>query len=215
MRAAVFLGPSMGHDEARAILPNADYLPPAGRGDIATAVKKGYDAIGLVDGVFYQRAAVAPREILYAIEKGIPVVGGSSMGALRASELDIYGMVGVGRIYRWYKDGAINSDDEVALVFHPETCKPLSEPLVNVRATLELLHSKGMITPRERALIIRAARGTPFQLRNYMRIVQAALRLGLGKGRAAKLLEIMEANKVDQKKEDAVEVLKKLKEFLR
>jgi hypothetical protein len=129
--------------------------------------------------------------------------------------LDIYGMVGVGRIYRWYKEGAINSDDEVALVFHPETWKPISEPLVNIRATLELLHSKGIISPRERALMIRAARETPFQLRNYMRIVQGALRLGLGKSRAAKLLEIMETNKVDQKEEDAVEVLKKLKEILR
>lgn len=214
MKAAVFLGPSMGHDEARAILPTADYLPPAGRGDIATAVGKGYVAIGLIDGVFYQRAAVAPREILYALEEGVPVVGGSSMGALRASELDAYGMVGVGKIYRWYKDGIINSDDEVALVFHPETCKPLSEPLVNVRATLELLHSRGMISPRERALLIKATRQTPFQLRNYMRIVQGALRLGLSGNRAAKLLDMIEANKVDQKKEDAAEVLKKLREIL-
>jgi hypothetical protein len=136
------------------------------------------------------------------------------MGALRASELDAYGMIGIGRIYRWYKDGVINSDDEVALVFHPETCKPLSEPLVNIRATLELLHSKGMITPRERALMIKAAKETPFQLRNYMRILQGALKLGLSKSRAAKILEIVEENKVDQKKEDATEVLKKLGELL-
>jgi hypothetical protein len=204
----------MRQDEAKSILPKADYFPPAGRGDITAAVNKGYDIIGLVDGVFYQRAAVAPREILYALEGGIAVVGGSSMGALRASELDAYGMIGIGRIYRWYKDGVINSDDEVALVFHPETCKPLSEPLVNIRATLELLHSKGMITPRERALMIKAAKETPFQLRNYMRILQGALKLGLSKSRAAKILEIVEENKVDQKKEDATEVLKKLGELL-
>ncbi len=91
---------------------------------------------------------MGPREILNALEGGIKVVGGSSMGALRASELDVYGMVGVGKIYRWYKEGAINSDDEVALVFHPETGRALSEPLVNIRATLEILHSKGMILPR-------------------------------------------------------------------
>jgi hypothetical protein len=215
MRAVVFLGPSMEYDEARSILPNADYLPPAARGDIAAAVKKGYDAIGLVDGVFYQRAAVAPREILNALEGGIQVVGGSSMGALRASELDVYGMVGVGKIYRWYKEGVINSDDEVALVFHPETHRALSDPMVNIRATLELLHSKGMITPKERALLIRATRETPFQLRSHIRIVQGGLGLGLAKDRAARLLELMEANKVDQKREDAREVLRKLKEILR
>lgn len=213
MRVVVFLGPSMERDDARIILPHADYLPPAGRGDIAAAVKKGYEAIGLVDGVFYQRAAVAPREILYALENGIKVVGGSSMGALRASELDIYGMIGVGKIYHWYKEGAITSDDEVALVFHPETLRPLSEPLVNIRATVELLHLRGMISPRERALVIKAARETPFQLRNYMRVIQGALRLGLSKGKAAKLLGMLEAYRVDQKKEDATEVLKRLKEL--
>jgi len=204
----------MDYGEARSILPNADYMPPAARGDIAAAVKKCYDAIGLVDGVFYQRAAVGPREILNALEGGIKVVGGSSMGALRASELDAYGMVGVGKIYRWYKEGAINSDDEVALVFHPETGRALSEPLVNIRATLEILHSKGMIAPNERALLIRAARETPFQLRSYMRIVQGGLRIGLVKDRAARLLDLMERDRVDQKREDAREVLGKLKEML-
>ncbi len=215
MKGAVFLGPSMRVDEARSILPNADYFPPAARGDVSSAAKKGYGAIGLVDGVFYQRAAVAPREILNALEGGIVVVGGSSMGALRASELDIYGMVGVGRIYRWYKDGTINSDDEVALVFHPSTFKALSEPLVNIRATLGRLCSKGLVTTDEKEVLIQAAQQTPFQLRNYIRIVQVALNLGLEKARGAGLLQLMEDNRVDQKEEDAREVLMKLRDVLR
>jgi hypothetical protein len=45
------------------------------------------------------RAAVGHREIISALKAGVCVVGGSSMGALRASELDSYGMIGVGRIY--------------------------------------------------------------------------------------------------------------------
>lgn len=204
----------MDYEEARSILVNAEYLPPAGRGDIAAAVERGYDVIGLVDGVFYQRAAVGPREILNALERGVKVVGGSSMGALRASELDTYGMEGVGKIYRWYKDGAINSDDEVALVFHPETRRALSEPLVNIRATLQNLHAKGMITAEEMDLVIRSAKKTPFQLRNHNRIVQGGLALGLEKKSAARLLRILEENRVDQKREDAREVLRKLKEIL-
>jgi len=47
-------------------------------------------------------------------------VGGSGMGVLRASELDSYGMIWVGRIYEWYCDGVIESDDEVAVTFHSE-----------------------------------------------------------------------------------------------
>jgi hypothetical protein len=157
---------------------------------------------------------VSPREMLNALEGGVRVVGGSSMGALRASELDAYGMEGVGKIYRWYRDKVINSDDEVALIFHPETYRALSEPLVNIRATLGLLHSRSMVTSEERDTLIRAAKDTPFQLRSHMRVVQAGIAFGLDKNGAARLLKLLDGNRVDQKREDASEVLRKLKEIL-
>ncbi len=79
--------------------------------------------------------AVLPTYKQYTLigNAGVTVVGGCSMGALRASELDTYGMIGVGRIYRWYRDGVAESDDEVAVTFHPDTLEPLSVPLVNMR----------------------------------------------------------------------------------
>jgi len=203
----------MPWQDAKKILASAEYRPPAGRGDIAAVVGKGFSAIGLIDGVFYQRAAVAPREILYAIENGITVVGGSSMGAIRASELDSCGMLGVGRIYGWYKDGTINSDDEVALIFNPETFQPISEPLVNIRSTIELLLGEEKISDGEGGLLLDAAKKTPFQLRNYMRVVQGAMNMGLEKARAATILSMMKEERVDQKRLDAVEVLGKLNEF--
>jgi hypothetical protein len=132
------------------------------------------------------------------------------MGALRAAELDAYGMIGVGKIYSWYKDGKINSDDEVALVFHPETFEALSEPLVNIRATLEVLLDEAMITQGEAGKIITAAKDTPFQLRNPMRIVQAAMNKRLDKRRGAFILSALKEYHVDQKKLDAQELLTKL-----
>ena len=52
------------------------------------------------------------KEIVYALQypgvKGI--YGAASMGALRASELDFVGMVGIGQIYNWYRD-AVTEDD--------------------------------------------------------------------------------------------------------
>jgi hypothetical protein len=213
MKSVVFLGPSMPWEEAKKELPSAEYRPPAGRGDIAAAVGKGFVAIGLIDGVFYQRPAVAPREIILAIENGITVVGGSSMGALRASELDSCGMVGVGKIYGWYKDGIINSDDEVALIFNPETLQPISEPLVNIRATLERLLQKGTISSSEQLIILEAAKGTPFQLRNYMRVIQSAMNHGLERERASAILDLMRSQHVDQKRLDAMAVLLKIKEL--
>jgi hypothetical protein len=212
MSCIIFLGPSLAWKEAASIL-EAEYRPPAGRGDIAAAADQGFKFIGLIDGVFYQRAAVAPREIIYAMEGGATVVGGSSMGALRAAELDSCGMIGVGKIYEWYKQGTITSDDEVALAFHPETYQPLSEPLVNVRATLGLLYEEKLISGDEIKLLLEAAKKTAFQLRNHMRIVQESILLGLERKRASTILGLMESRRVDQKRIDALAVLGRLKEF--
>ena len=119
-RIIVFLGPSLELSGAEKILP-AEYRPPAKRGDLLAAAGRGATIIGLIDGVFHQESAVAHREILAAIKKGVKVVGASSMGALRAAEMDTLGMVGIGEIYRMYKSGELESDDEVALVFDPES----------------------------------------------------------------------------------------------
>ncbi|MDH7555391.1 MAG: TfuA-related McrA-glycine thioamidation protein [Candidatus Methanosuratincola sp.] len=212
MRAVVFLGPSLEWDIARKLLSDAEYLPPAARGDIIRVAESGAKVIALIDGVFYQQAAVSHREILRAIEGGSKVFGGSSMGALRASELDVYGMVGIGTIYEWYKSGKIRSDDEVALAFHPESLRPLSEPLVNVRATLERALASGMITQQEHDSILVAAKEVPFQLRNYTRILQRAVRGGLSSTRAGEILELMKKTRVDLKREDAIKVLERIRD---
>ncbi|KAF5430390.1 hypothetical protein C5S42_00430, partial [Candidatus Methanomarinus sp.] len=129
----IYTGISLSWADARTLL-DADYRPPVKRSDINIRPgKEKPDIIGIIDGVFFDRAAVGHREIISALKAGVCVVGGSSMGALRASELDSYGMIGVGCIYEWYRDGVIESDDEVAVTFHPETLQPLSVPLVNIR----------------------------------------------------------------------------------
>jgi len=58
------------------------------------------------------------------------------MGALRASELDDMGMIGVGKVYKAYKFGEIESDDDVAVVFDPETKKQHSEALISMNYNL-------------------------------------------------------------------------------
>jgi len=47
----------------------------------------GVEVVGIVDGVILSDAAVGHREILSIVKEGIKVVGGGSMGALRAAEL--------------------------------------------------------------------------------------------------------------------------------
>src|SRR4051794_1463402 len=103
----VFLGPSLSWNEARNVLPNATFLPPAKAGDVYLAVKDGAMVIGIIDGFFEQVPAVWHKEVLYALSKGVHVFGAASMGALRAAELHPFGMIGVGRIFEAYRDGVL------------------------------------------------------------------------------------------------------------
>ena len=41
------------------------------------------------------------------------------MGALRAAELHVFGMVGVGRVFELFRDGLLEDDDEVAVAHGP------------------------------------------------------------------------------------------------
>ena len=93
----VFLGPSLDRTTAAQILA-AEYREPAKRGDILLAVESGATVICLIDGVFHQDSAVGHREILHALKHGVRVIGASSMGALRAAEMDTFGMEGIGEI---------------------------------------------------------------------------------------------------------------------
>ena len=92
----VFLGPSLPSSETRRIA-RCTVLPPARQGDIWRAlIEHRPRAIALIDGVFESQPSVWHGEILDALDSGVRVFGASSMGALRAAELQAFGMVGVG-----------------------------------------------------------------------------------------------------------------------
>ena len=210
--AVVFLGPSLDRRAAQAILP-ADYRPPAARGDITRAVSDGARVIGLIDGVFFQESSVGHREILAALKSGVRVVGASSMGALRAAELHTLGMEGVGEVYRMYRDGILVSDDEVALAFDPESGIALSEPLVNIRATLARAEEEEVIDPGTRGILFSAASTLYYPYRTYSRMVREA------EGSAdpetlARFARWVEKGAVDLKRMDAIQALGRIREII-
>ncbi len=207
----VFLGPSLEQAAARKIL-SAEYHPPARRGDLLFAAEKGATIIGLIDGVFHQESAVAHREILTAVKKGVVVVGASSMGALRAAEMDTLGMVGIGEIYCMYKSGELESDDEVALVFDPASGLALSEPLINIRFTLKRAVEEGIIDAAEHDTLLSSARSLFYPKRTYRAIVTSTGDTIDEKIRV-QFLEWVSENTVDQKREDAVAALEYIRKI--
>jgi hypothetical protein len=145
----LFAGSSLHGSEID--LTGLEVRPPAVQGDVLTAVQQGATAIGLVDGEFGQHAAVRHKEILFALSEGVAVFGSSSMGALRAAECACFGMIPIGTIARSYLEGRLDDDAAVALLMLPAELgsAPISEPLVDVDATLHRLIIKGSITPRQ------------------------------------------------------------------
>jgi hypothetical protein len=133
----VFAGPSLP-TAMRPADPAFEWRPPAAAGDLLHLLADPPATLCLTDGYFDARPSVWHKEILLLIEAGWSVLGAASMGALRAAELDRLGMIGVGAIYRAYRDGRLHGDDEVALVhaLGEHGWRPVSEPLVDVRATL-------------------------------------------------------------------------------
>ncbi|WP_256622531.1 TfuA-related McrA-glycine thioamidation protein [Methanolobus chelungpuianus] len=213
-KALVFTGTSISHEEARKIL-GIDYRPPVFRGNMEEAVRAGYTLVGIIDGVFFSRAAVAHKEIIRAMDEGVTVVGGCSMGALRASELDVHGMIGVGRIYEWYRDGVIEDDDEVAVATNPDTFEPVSSPMVNIRETLLAASAKGIIDQESCTGLTGLAKRMHYAERNYFWLTKEAARNGIiPQQKAAELLDYCREHEADIKRQDAVMVLEKMKELL-
>jgi hypothetical protein len=176
VNVVVFAGPTIDAVTGRALLPSAIFLPPAGCGDLYRACRLEPLAIALIDGVFDQRLAIWHKEILWALTQGIPVYGASSMGALRAAELHAFGMIGVGAIFESFRDGVLERDDEVTLAHETSErgYRPISEALVNIRATLDHAVESGVLGAAQARQLAAASATLFYPQRSYERLLQAA-----------------------------------------
>ena len=213
MRACVFVGPSLGRD-APASGDELAVLPPAARGDLHRAALAGPQAIGLIDGYFDGVPAVAHKEILWALDQGIVVLGAASMGALRAAELAPYGMEGVGAVWRAYADGILEGDDEVAVLHGPAELGwlSLSESLVNVRATLAAAETASVLDASAAAAVLRAAQALFYKERRWKEILAASD--GVEPAVLERFADWLPAGRVDRKREDACLLLQRMRAIL-
>jgi TfuA protein len=213
-RAVIFTGNSISHEDAKKIL-RAKYQPPVRRFQLEKFVQQGYKVMGIIDGIFFDRAAVGHREIISALNAGVKVVGGASMGALRASELDTHGMIGVGKIYEWYRDGVIESDDEVAVSTNPDTFEPISVPLVNIRETFKAANAAGLVSEKEHDDLLELAINTYYPDRSYLGLTKEGAKKGLmPEEKRKKLLDFCINSEIDVKRQDAVLVLETVKKLV-
>jgi len=216
--AVVFCGPSVTPEDARAVLPEASFRGPAGCGDVYRAARERPRVIALCDGYFDHLPPVWHEEILWALSQGIRVYGASSMGALRAAELAPFGMIGVGVIFEQYRDGLLDSDDEVAVVHQSEAhgYRPLSEALVNIRATLARAAADGAIDAGSVPRWVALARRSFYPERSFEALLSRAASSELSSDETERLRRWLHAHGVvNQKRLDAFALLQRVQSDLR
>jgi SAM-dependent methyltransferase len=213
MSVFVFLGPTLPPDEARPVL-DAVYLPPAAQGDLYRAALLRPQAIALVDGLFRQVPSVWHKEILFAMSEGVHVFGSSSMGALRAAELAEFGMEGVGQVFDAYRDGRLEDDDEVAVIHGAEETgyRPLSEAMVNIRATLRHAVAQSVLAPDTAEALTDAGKALFYPDRSFRAILRIARERALPAGEIDRFEEWLPHGRVDIKRLDALALLQLLGE---
>jgi hypothetical protein len=197
LKTIISLGPSLSLAEAQVIYPDGLYHTPFQCGDLITLLRLKPERIAVIDGRFEDVAAVWHKEILWALSQGIEVFGASSMGALRAAEMKNFGMQPVGVIADYYAEGH-TEDDDVALTYDSRS-NTGSLTLVDLRATLSVLQAQGWVDANEAEQIFHRAKQIPY----FQRTLE---RLGLSPA----LTTLLHTYEVNQKKEDAITLLKRL-----
>ena len=215
VKILIYTGLSLPFSEAKEILDSHDdielvYKRPIKRGDLSHDIKENPDIIAIIDGVFHQNSAVGHREILSEMKKGVKVYGSSSMGALRASELDVLGMEGIGYCYNEYASGNVTSDDDVAVMLDSETLEALSVPLISMNYVFTNAVAENIITKEEKDELIKITKETYYPKRNY---AQTLSQSSLDADKKGKLIDFIRTSK-DIKKEDAKELLNHIKSVI-
>jgi hypothetical protein len=216
MKVVVFAGPTLSAHDGQALLPGATFSGPAACGDVARAARDRFDAIAIIDGYFHQRLSVWHKEILWALSRGVRVYGAASMGALRAAELSDFGMVGVGLVFEWFRDGVLEDDDEVAIV-HDTAQRGYvarSDAMVNVRSTLARAQEAGVVSRGTAEQLNALGKSIFFAQRSFPALLAAAEAHAVASAELAALATWLRdpRNPVDQKRSDAIALLRRIEQ---
>jgi len=218
MKAVVFSGPSLPPNEVRRVTV-AEWRPPAAQGDLFRAADEGFGIIGLIDGYFDWVPSVWHKEVLWALTHGVHVIGAASMGALRAAELEVFGMVGIGRVFEAFRDGLLEDDDEVA-VLHlgaaSQNYAQATEAMVDIRATLDQAVADGAIAHHAATALERIGKHLHYKQRTYPQIIDVAVADGMVPSVIESLKVWLDnGGRVSVKRSDALALVSLVNEYLK
>lgn len=205
LKTCLFIGPT----RLSSALPGlVDRYPPACLGSVFRAVESGYRQIGIVDAYFGNVASIWHKEILFALSRGAVVWGAASTGALRAAELARYGMLGCGVVFRLFRRGILEDDDEVCVMHAPREFRyePLSFAMVNIRYTLRALRRRGAFDRKEEQILCDELKSLHFSSRDAINLHTIAI-ARFGEARGKTIADEFMLNYCDVKARDAARLV--------
>jgi hypothetical protein len=207
-RTIVFLGPTIDAADARCVL-DGDFRPPVQRGDVLRALYREPEVIGIIDGYFHSVRSVWHKEILVALERGVRVYGAASICALRAAELHRFGMIGVGEVFKAYRDGLLEDDDEVAVVHAPaeHAYRPLSVAMVDMRDAYAAAAHAGVVPVDVVDQLLTIAKALHYGERSHHGVLAAARGLGTPAAKLDALRRFLHGYGPTLKERDALAML--------
>ena len=182
-----FAGPSLPQSPDltwKPLLEEVQIRPPAQDGDITAALDEEPQVLVLLDGYYFDGCdhlvpAVKPQELLSALDAGVQIIGAASMGAIYATELNQYGIVGVGQVFEWFRDGILQGNDELIILHLPQEFgyQGITVAVVEVRYALQQLVGDRVLSSTDAQLLIEAIKAQPFTERSLDVILQLACSL--------------------------------------
>lgn len=212
----VFVGPCLAglpEHRRKRLLEGFEVRGPVARGDILGALCLRPRLLLILDGFYYTRPSIPHKELLYALESDVQVLGAASMGALRAAELATFGMVGVGQIFEDYRDGHIDGDDEVAILHSSaeDDYRAVTVASVDVRFALQRLQRRGLLDSTASADLVDGLRSVSFDRRTPERLADLA-KAHLPRAAAARLPGLLRHCRL--KRRDAILALARARHLL-
>lgn len=207
-KTLVFAGPTLSGLAAWRAAHADRYVfhSPVQCGHVLEAYREGYRRIVIIDGLFERCPAVWHKEIMFFLDRGGVVVGCSSMGALRAVELERFGMLGFGKVVDDLKAGVIADDDEVTVAHLGPThdYASLTDAMVNIRYTVADAVSRQALDRADAERILAIAKAAFYKQRSLALFAREAL--------AGERLDrfhdhLTRHGMIDQKRRDAIALL--------
>ncbi len=215
MKLVIYIGPSLRPADLATLSQYAterevtlDLRPPIARFDLLRLLEaeQAQARVLMLDGEFGQNLSVSVTEIRTYLRAGRYISGASSMGALRAVECRTIGMRGHGWVTARYLDGTVYADDEVGLLYDPETHEPVTIPLINIRWLAHELEADGTLDAASARAVFAFAAAVHYRTRTADSLLRAARQLpyGVADVLAARLSED-QIQVWDRKRLDALE----------